>query len=192
LKLTARCSTMALIALAIAVLAPTFAHAGMIPPGADLSGRWTLTSSCNLPAEEQACVYEGSGELLQDGSPVNGQATLFLLSGPAGCPPEMMATLLGNVSGLSFFGSLDGGMPLGILTFGGQISADGNSVSGDSSSPDGQPFAGTTCTWSAARRVLFDPSIPTLSGVALALLAALLLAGGVLILRRRQGGGASV
>jgi len=192
MKLTARGSITTLIVLAIAVLAPTLAHAGLVPPGTDLSGRWILTSSCTLPAEEQACVYEGSGELMQNGGPVNGQVTLFLISGPAGCPAEMMASVMGTLSGLAFFGTLDGGMLLGTLDFSGQASADGSTLGGDSNSPDGQPFAGTSCTWSAARRQLFDPSIPTLSGVALALLAVLLLAGGVLMLRRRQGGGASV
>ena len=192
MKLTARSVLLVSMVCGLAVLAPVVSYAGLAPPGADLSGRWTLTSSCSLPLEEASCVYEGSGEVMQDGNPVAGQVTLFLISGPAGCPAEMMASLTGNLSDLTLIGSLDGGMILGILNFGGQVSADGSMIDGTSAAGRGQPFEGTTCSFSAARRQLFDPSIPTLSGVALALLAALLLVGGVLMLRRGKGGTASV
>lgn len=189
MKLTARISTSALILLGIAVLAPTALHAGLAP-ATDVSGPWQLSSSCNLQGEEAPCVYEGSGNLVQDMGVVAGDATLMLISGPAACPAELMATVMGSVSGLTFIGTLDGGQ-LGILNFDSLVTPDGNSIDGTSMAPDGEPFQGTNCTWAAAQNQLFNPEIPTLNEVGLVLLVVLLLGGGLLVLRRRQGGGAS-
>lgn len=185
---TARISTTALILLGIVALAPTVLHAGLAPPASDVSGPWQFSSSCNLPGEEAPCIYQGSGNLSQDGNSVSGDATLMLISGPVNCPTEMMASVMGTLSGLSFFGDLDGGQLLGMLDFDGAVSPDGGSMEGTSSAPEGEPFEGVTCEWSAIQEVLFDPAIPTLDEVGLVLLTILLLGGGLLVLRRRQGG----
>jgi hypothetical protein len=180
---TARVCFAILTLVGISALLPTTVDAGILPPAGDISGDWTLPTTCTLPPGDEDCVFEGSASLLQDGNQIGGQATLMLVSGPDSCPSEMMATVMGTLSGLDLFGTLDGGQLLGILNFNGGASPDLQMIQGTSMAPDGQPFAGTTCDWDAQRQEAVF--IPTLSGVGLALLVALLLGGGLLMLRRR-------
>jgi hypothetical protein len=179
---TARVCFAILTLVGISALLPTTVDAGLLPPAGDISGDWTLPTTCTLPNED-VCVYEGSASLLQDGNDIGGQATLMLVSGPDTCPTEMMATVMGTLSGLDLFGSLDGGQLLGILNFNGGATPDLQMIQGTSMAPDGQPFAGTTCVWAAQPQEAV--LIPTLSGVGLVLLVVLLLGGGLLMLRRR-------
>lgn len=180
---TARVCFAILTLVGISALLPTTVDAGLSPPVGDISGDWTLPTTCTLPTDE-VCVFEGGGSLMLVGNEVSGQVTLMLASGNSPpCPTEMMATLMGTLSGVDFFGSLDGGQLLGTLDFSGQVSPDLQMIDGTSRAPDGQPFAGTTCVWAAQRQEAVF--IPTLSGVGLALLVALLLGGGLLMLRRR-------
>jgi len=182
---TARTCFAILVLVGISALLSTTVHAGVVPPAGDLSGDWSLPTTCTLPTEEE-CVFEGGGTLIQDGDQIGGQATLMLVSGPEPpCPAEMMATVMGTLNGLLFVGTLDGGQ-LGMLSFSGDVSPDLQMIQGTSRVPDGEPFQGTICTWSAARQQAVF--IPTLSEAALALLAVLLLGGGLLMLRRRSVG----
>lgn len=181
---TARICFAILVLAGICTLLPTAAHAGIAPPAGDLTGDWTLPTTCTLPNED-VCVYAGGGTLNQDGSQVGGTATLRLVSGPDSCPMELMADVMGVLDGLLFIGTLDGGN-LGTLEFSAVVSQDLQMMQGDSRVPDGQPFQGTVCTWSARRLDAFV--IPTLGEGALVLLAILLLGGGLVMLRRRAVG----
>lgn len=183
MKVIARNSFAILVILGVSALYPIAAYAGIAAPAGDLTGDWTLPTTCTLPSEDE-CVYEGGGSLVQDGSQVSGQVTLVLVNGDSPpCPTEMMATVMGTIQGNDFFGTLDGGQ-LGMLDFSGVVSQDVEMIDGSSSVPDGEPFQGTLCTWVAQRQEAVF--IPTLNGAALALLAILLLGGGMLMLRRRR------
>lgn len=187
MKATARICFAILTLAGFCTLIPTTAHAGIAQPVGDISGDWTLPTTCTLPNQD-VCVYDGGGTLNQDGSQVVGTATLRLVSGPDSCPMELMADVSGILDGSMLFGTLDGGQ-LGMLDFSAQVSQDLQMMQGTSVVPDGEPFQGTTCTWSAQLRLgVF--AIPTLGEGALALLALLLLGGGLVMLRRRAVGSA--
>lgn len=130
------------------------------------------------------CVFEGSGNMTQTGDQLSGQATLMLVSGPTDCPDEMMADIMGEVEGSSFFGMLDGGEMFGGLNFTGTISTDGTSIEGTYDvKPDG-PFSNVTDgSWTAALQ-LSILAIPTLGSWGVTLLAALLALTSLLFLRR--------
>lgn len=185
MKATARIFFAILTLAGLCSLIPSTAHAGALAPAGDISGDWTLPTTCTLPTDD-VCVYDGGGTLNQDGAQVGGTATLRLVNGPDACPMELMGSVMGTLEGLTFMGTIDGGN-LGTLNFSAQVSDDLQMMSGTSMIPDGQPFQGTTCTWSAQLRLgVF--AIPTLGEGALALLALLLLGGGLVMLRRRAVG----
>lgn len=151
----------------------------------DLEGTWALQASGVIPPEEEPCVFEGSGDMAQSGDQLTGQATLLLVSGPAVCPAEMAADIMGEVEGSSFFGMLDGGEQFGGLNFSGAISNDGSSIEGTYSVKPEGPFSDVTDgTWSAAVQQLSVLEIPTLGAWGLAVLTALLALTSLLVLRR--------
>lgn len=152
----------------------------------DVGGTWDLQASAVIPPESDPCVFEGSADVVQDGSVLSGQATLLLVSGPTPpCPPEMMADLDGNVDGDSIFGTLDGGAMFGLLSLQGSVSDDGQSIQGSFLVEEG-PFGGVTGTWSAVvqQEVPTTPAIPAAGAWGLGLLTALLALASLLILRR--------
>lgn len=185
-----RVSRVALTATFAALLA--FTALAQVPPPPDLSGRWTLNATGQLPDENLPCVFEGSGLMSQDGTQLTGQASLMLVSGPAACPAEMMADLTGSLDGSIFTGILDGGDLFGILDFTGQVDPvpavavsplSARTLAGRFTVRPGGPFGGTTGGWSAAR-ILSVLEIPTLTGVGVAALIALLAAASFVLLRR--------
>lgn len=171
-----------LVLLLGAVCIPALAQ---VPTPDDLSGQWTLSATGLLPEQNLPCVFEGSGQMTQNGSQLTGQATLLLVEGPDACPGEMMADLDGSLDGLFFGGTLDGGEMFGVLDFSGQVSQDGRMISGDYTVRDGGPFQGTDGQWSS-ERLLSVLAIPTLSGSALLVLALLLLGAAFFTLRRHR------
>lgn len=167
----------------VVLLLPTFAWPAFGQP--NLEGTWDLQVSGVLPSETDPCVFEGSGEMVQDGDQLTGMATLMLVSGPAACPLEMMADLMGEVEGSSFFGMLDGGQMFGGLNFSGTIAGDGSSIQGTYEVKPEGPFTGVTDgTWSAAvQQQVSVLEIPTVGAWGLMLLAALLALASLLFLR---------
>lgn len=167
--------------------------------GPDLAGTWEVQASgvleeVDAPALragvergvlQEPCVFEGTGDVVQDGSQVTGQVTLTLVSGPPGCPDEMMADLTGSLDGFQFGGVLDGGQLFGALDFVGTVAGDGGSIQGSYTVRPGGPFSNViNGTWSAVvqHSIL---AIPTLGTWGLLALAALLLLASVRLLRHR-------
>ncbi len=112
----------------------------------ELSGRWIMDLTVELPEEATACIYSGNCQLQQDGSSLSGTLILALVSGPKECPPEVSGNIEGTVEGDSVFGSFIGG-ELGTASFQGSRSNDSYSGTFEAS-PDG-PFAGTGGSWLA-------------------------------------------
>ena len=171
---------------AAALVAASPLHA---QPAQDLSGAWQMDMAADLPAEELPelrvaqpleaadCVYAGDCQMQQSGNDLTGTVELTLVSGPEDCPPEMTATLDGNVDGSEVFGTLKG--PQGTAGFSG---AEDNSFSGTFEATEG-PFAGSTGEWLAERSIL---AIPALTGTGLTVLLLALLAAGAWMLRRER------
>lgn len=185
------------LALAVLIL-PILAVPASAQP--NLDGTWDLQASGVIPpvVEEvpalnanpdrgvmiEPCVFEGSGNLVQDGNQLTGQANLMLISGPAECPDEMMADIMGEVEGSSFFGMLDGGQMFGGLNFNGTISQDGTSIEGTYDVKPEGPFSNVTNgVWTAALQ-LSILAIPTVGAWGLGLFAAILALTSLLFLRR--------
>ncbi len=189
--------TMLHLALAVLIL-PILAVPASAQP--NLEGTWELQASGVIPPEPvpelnadsehgiviepDPCVFEGSGNLVQDGDQLTGQATLMLVTGPAECPDEMMADVMGEVEGSSFFGMLDGGEMFGGLNFTGTISQDGQSIVGSYEVKPEGPFSNVTDgAWTAALQ-LSILAIPTVGAWGLGLFAAILALTSLLFLRR--------
>lgn len=150
----------------------------------DYSGTWLLSTTAMLPNDGGTCMYEGHAQVTQDGSDLGGTASLMLVNGPAACPPEMMASLSGQVGeqGCVTLGLLLGGQ-LGEASFSGCPGDARNSLVGSFEVTSG-PFEGGGGQWLAAldRSVL---AIPTLSALGLAALVVLLMLVGAWIVRQR-------
>lgn len=166
----------------------------------NLEGTWELQASGVIPSEQiptlgatlergivvepDPCVFEGSGNMTQTGDQLSGQANLTLISGPPECPSEMMADIMGEVEGSSFFGMLDGGEMFGGLNFTGTISQDGQSIQGSYEVKPEGPFSNVTDgAWTAALQ-LSILNIPTVGAWGLGLLATLLALTSLVFLRR--------
>lgn len=145
----------------------------------DLSGSWNMETTAELPEETSPCIYSGDCQMQQDGSSLTGTVVLGLVSGPASCPAEMMATIDGLVEGDSVFGTLNGGQ-LGTASFQGSRT---NSFAGTFLTSSDGPFAGGDGSWLAVRPSASVLEIPTLSSLGLIALVLVLLAGGAWILR---------
>jgi len=160
----------------------------------DVSGAWTLEVTGLLPDQNVACTFQGTAQVVQNGDTISGTAQLTLVSGPEGCPAEMLAEISGSWDGETLFGTLEGG-DLGTASFTGSVGAPkAAGVATRASVPAVQGtydvtlggFQGTMGTWAAAIMVGAQISIPTLGAWALLLLATLLLGTGVWVLRRRH------
>lgn len=172
-----------LSAALVVLILPIFAGPAFGQP--NLEGTWDLQVSGVIPPEVEPCVFEGSGDMVQDGDQLTGQATLLLVSGPTVCPPEMAADIMGEVEGSSFFGMLDGGEQFGGLNFTGTLSNDGSSIEGTYDVKPEGPFSDVTDgTWSAVVQQVSVLEIPTVGAWGLALLTALLALTSLLVLRR--------
>lgn len=149
------------------------------------SNRWRAVAAGLEPPVSDAILR--SGDMTQDGDQLTGQATLMLVSGPAECPEEMMADIMGEVEGSSFFGMLDGGEMFGGLNFTGTISQDGQSIQGSYEVKPEGPFSNVTDgAWAAALVESMEDSIleiPTTGVWGLTLLASLLALASLLVLR---------
>ncbi|MCB1036285.1 MAG: IPTL-CTERM sorting domain-containing protein [Acidobacteria bacterium] len=162
-------------------------YAGEVPPlPFDVHGPWLLEASASLPtAEGVFCDFEGTAQILQDGTVINGDANLMLVNGPDGCPMEMSAQLSGIAA--------DGAINMGVLMGGNLGEADFQGSAGDvvgtlqgSFQAINGPFGGSNGSW-LARRQESVVAIPTLSDWGLVLMAVLLfLAGSLFMLRRRR------
>ena len=173
----------------------------------DFSGTWKLQTNAYLPEEKTPCVFEGTVQLTQvEPNQWSGPATLTLVSGPAGCPAEMMADCTGSAEGGTLTGSLDGGMTFGTAFFTatevgtgmlkGTLGGAPAEVRSKATlapkadydggfSTEGGPFSGTTGTFIAMRQSVLE--IPTLTETGLLIMAVLLLATATyLLMRRRQ------
>jgi len=145
----------------------------------DVSGTWNITTNADLPADGGTCVFSGKVMIEQMGASISGSPVLKLVSGPAACPPLMMASLTGTVDEK---GCIDGMLsgPLGTSYFNGCPDEGGDGWSGDFANETG-PYAGAGGTFMAA----LVADIPTLSAVGLTALMVLILAIGGWLLRRR-------
>lgn len=173
-----RLATLVVVLLLIAAAAPA---AAQVP---DLSGIWSITSQLQLPDDGGTCSFEGYANVQQDGTQLSGQVMLTLRSGPAGCPPAMMATLDGEADGMGCaqMGALMG--PLGGAFFDGCPGNLARSLVGNVGVETG-PYGGGGGTWSAIFVGQDVLAIPTLGALGLAALVTLLLVSGAWILRRR-------
>jgi hypothetical protein len=145
----------------------------------DLSGAWDMETTALLPGAEEPCVFSGACEMQEAESELTGTVELMLISGPEGCPAEMLADLSGFVDGDEVGGVLMGGQ-LGEATFAGERTA---SFTGDFTAEDG-PYAGSTGSWFAVRPPdLPVTAIPTATGLGLALLVLALLGAGLWVMR---------
>ncbi len=177
----------------------------------DLSGNWSLQVTAYLVEASTPCVFEGTLHLspgLND--QWTGPASLTLLSGPGGCPAEMMAQVTGGFDGPTFYGTLDGGELYGTASFTATdtaLAASQGSVGGGSAeagskaalapkaatsyggpfTADSGPFNGAAGDFVAARQSILE--IPTLTETGLAVMTLLLLATATFFLMRgrRQG-----
>ena len=149
----------------------------------NLNGTWTLHFSGLLSGENEPCVFEGSINVVQAvTSTISGDASVDLVSGPTGCPPQMSASILSaTLRGLDFTATMDGGPNQGTLTSSGQISPDARSIRGTYLIDSG-PFAGTSGELGMEMAPLLD--VP-LMGVAGMTVLALLLIVSALILHWR-------
>lgn len=180
-RFSALAATALVLGIAGFVLSAT---AGVTP---DLSGPWRLQADGLLPVGEggQACDFQGSAQVSQDGSALGGDANLTLVSGPAECPAELTAQLTGTVTGGSIeMGVLMGGQQ-GTAQFTGTMGQDEDSFAGPYQVDTG-PFVGTTGQWLAIRGTVSNIAIPTLTAAGLAVLVLLLLGGGMIVLRRQR------
>lgn len=186
-----------LVVLAVAVVAGTPLSAQTT----DISGAWNLQLTANLPEVMNPCVFSGTAAITQLGAEFSGTANLSYVSGPEGCPMEMMATLGGAIDGNLLQGTLDGGKAFGTATFTGTLDgtvamvgtlegAPSSATLAPKATPAGRmttdsgPFAGTAGNWLAARQSVLE--IPTLTETGLLLMAILLLATATYFLMRRQ------
>ena len=156
------------------------AVAGPAAAQGDLSGRWGMDTSAQMPDAAGACVFEGICTMDQDGTDLTGRVELELLSGPPDCPPVMGADLAGSVQGnqVVMGAVMDAGF--GEASFTGERT---NSFAGGFTVTSG-PYAGTSGTWLAERQELTE--VPALDGAGIAVLTLLLLAAAALALRRRR------
>jgi hypothetical protein len=152
----------------------------------DYSGRWDMSTTAALPNNGGTCMFEGVANVMQNGTDLTGTVVLMLVGGPAACPMEMMADLMGQIgtSGCVELGVLLGGQ-LGEASFSGCPGDVMNSLVGNFDVTAG-PFGGGDGGWSAMLARQFVIEIPTLSIVGLAALAVLLLVLGALLLHRRH------
>jgi hypothetical protein len=142
----------------------------------DLSGLWDMETNASLPGDEgPPCVFEGTCQMSQEGSSLQGTVVLTLISGPQSCPPEMTAGVGGLVEGNHVAGTVSG--QLGEVDFSGDRT---NPFLGEFEATAG-PFAGSTGSWIAGRSEL--AAIPSAGAVGLALLVALLMGAGIWLLR---------
>ena len=160
-----------LAAALVVIVAPTLG-------AQDISGSWLMETTVNLPDSTEPCVYGGDCEMTQVGDQLSGTVDLALVSGPAECPPEMTASLDGQVEGDAVFGTLEG--PQGQAGFQGSRA---NSFIGSFLAEDGD-FEGSEGEWLAVRPSVLD--IPTLSAAGFILLVLALLAAGAWVFRTRQ------
>lgn len=172
----------------------------------DVSGTWNLQMTATLSGEETPCEYQGTIQLSFVDGVWLGPTTLTLVSGPAGCPAEMMASCTGSFDGGTFYGTLDGGKLFGTATVIGTQAA-GDQMKGTvklapsnpgakatlapkttwqggmMTDPEG-PFAGATGNFVAMRQSALE--IPTLTETGLILLAILLMASAIFFLVRNR------
>ncbi len=168
------------LALAVLVLGLSLPATAQVP---DISGRWTIESTGELPMAGGTCHFSGQITIHQSGSSLTGNSFQELLSGPAGCAPNLNGMMTGMVDAK---GCVDGQImsALGTGSFSGCPGNAMDSLVGDFSNETG-PFAGGSGTWMAAKAPALE--IPTLSAIGLTLLTLLTLAvGGWLLLRRAQ------
>ncbi len=170
----------------------------------DVSGTWALQTTAQLSDENEPCLFSGTARVVQVGSRINGPAQLFLDSGPAACPAEMMAQLTGTVGPQGLSGTLNGGDLFGVASFQGQVNAGGVSLQGTiefqrragaGPAPGGGatggfsvtsgPFSGGMGTWDAQLTEVMG--IPVLTAAGVAFLTALILLSTIWLLRRTAG-----
>jgi len=163
---------------------PTLSLAQLPMP--DYSGRWDMSTTADLPNDGGTCVFEGLATVMQNGTDLTGTVLLTLVDGPAACPMEMMADLMGQVgtSGCVELGVLLGGQ-LGQASFLGCPGDAMDSLMGSFDVSEG-PFLGAMGGWGAVLAPQSVIEIPALSVFGLAALAVLLLVTGALLLRRRH------
>jgi len=200
MKLSRICA--ALFAASIIIVPAATAFAQAAPPS--IAGTWALHAEVTPEGEEVPCIFEGTTTLAQEGTAVNGPATLSLVSGPASCPAELSGTLdgtvgIGRIGETTVSGTIKGSAPAGDADFSGTFSPVVVSIaspralvamalamqapmSGSGSISVGTgPFAGAGGTWMASA-----PAVPMLNPLGLLLLVALLLLAGYIALRRQQ------
>src|SRR5580693_2091257 len=115
----------------LAWLAPSILS--LIPPAAlaqaaNLTGSWTVQMTAQPSqrgaAAANACTFQGTSNVTQNGSQLNGDLSVDKLSGDMTCPPFMSGTMTGSVSGSSItMGVMVGGGMLGQATFTGAVTA---------------------------------------------------------------------
>jgi hypothetical protein len=178
-KLALAAATVAVVLATLVVSAPPAAAQG----APSYAGHWLVDATFDLP-DVGTCIYQGTIDVMQDGTALSGTLVLTLVSGPMACPAEMMASLAGTAGpGGVELGMLLGG-DLGQASFSGDRDPKSGALMGGSMVQEG-PYAGTAGTWMAvlARQSVIE--IPTLTALGLAALVTLLLAAGAWILRRR-------
>lgn len=178
-----RCLSTGSILLLFLLLGPPSTALAQFPTP-DYSGRWEMNTTADLPNDGGTCVFEGTANVMQNGTDLTGTVMLTLVDGPPACPMEMMADLTGQVgtSGCVELGVLLG--QLGEASFLGCPGDVMDSLLGSFEVTEGG-FMGAMGGWAAvlAPQSIFE--IPALSWFGLAALAVLLLVTGGLLLRRR-------
>ena len=172
----ARHASVAVAVLILGLALPAAAQA------ADLSGNWKLTVTADLPNAGGVCTFSGHVLLQQSGSSLSGTPVLTLSSGPAACPPLMVASFTGTVDNDGCVNGMLSSGPLGQAFLSACPDGKGG-LAGEFGTETG-PFAGTSGALTAVR----PPNVvevPVLDGLGLTLLATLLLvSGGWLLLKR--------
>jgi len=150
----------------------------------DYSGTWSLDTTVLLAGEATPCIFTGSVTIQQQGIALSGNAIQILSSGPAACPPFMMAAVSGQIDmmGCVELGALSG--PLGSAAFVACPGEAKDSLEGTFQVESG-PFAGGGGDWIAVLGAAAI-AVPTLSDVGLVALAVLMLVAGAWVMRRRH------
>jgi len=160
----------------------------------DVSGSWSIqmriVSNAHSAAVVTGCDFQGTANVVQNGSQFTGDASVDLTAGGITCPPSMSANLSGDVTGNTVsMGMAMGGGAFGTGTFTGTVltaAARGAGTNmGGSFTVTGGPFAGTGGTWSATQQAPVA-AVPALGTKGLAALALLLLATALWFLLRRS------
>jgi hypothetical protein len=120
--------------------------------GVDLTGCYNLT----VDDPGHGCRWSGPMLITQTGTNLDGSVDLALINGGSGCPPFLVGTGSGTLTGSNFvFGFTSGGF--GTATFTGTVSTDGQSATGTWTSST--PASGTWFAQSTAYTVAVDMTV---------------------------------